>query len=359
MRGIDIKVLHVNTEKGWRGGERQTLLLATELRALGIDGRIACRAGDALEAKARAAGLATTALPNNPLRAASALVTAARHCDLIHCHTGRAHGYAVALAWLHRKPIVATRRVMFELKHSWFTRHKYLSVAKVVCVSRSIEAQLARWGVPAGRLACVPDAVPLPGALPDRLALRARLQLPGDVPIVGCIGALTEEKDHATLLRAAQALRASHRHVRVVIIGDGPLKLDLHRLRGELDLANMVQFAGFVPEAQTLIGAFDAFVLCSRAEGLGSIVLDAFAAGVPVAATAVGGIPELVSDGVTGLLAPPGDPIRLAAALAHLIDDEALRRRLTAAAQQLVEREFTLASMAARYRAIYAQALNV
>jgi glycosyltransferase involved in cell wall biosynthesis len=319
---------------------------------------VACRAGDALEVNARAAGLTTTGLPNDPLRAAVTLLSAARSSDLIHCHTGRSHGYAVALAGLHRKPIVATRRVMFEPKRSWFTRHKYLSVAKVVCISRSIEAQLARWGVPAERLACVPDAIPLADAPPDRRALRARLQLPDHVPVVGCIGALTQEKDHATLLRAARQLQSNHAGVHVVIIGDGPLLPDLQRLRDELGSSAEVRFAGFIPEAQTLIGAFDAFVLCSRSEGLGSIVLDAFAAGVAVAATAVGGIPELVNDGVTGLLVPPGDPPRLAAALARLLDDAALRHRLAAAAREVVEREFTVARMAERYRAVYEQALS-
>lgn len=327
------------------------------MRAQGVDSLIACRAGDALEEKAHAAGVATAALPNNPLRAAAALLRAARDNDLIHCHTGRAHGFAVALAWLHRKPIVVTRRVMFEPKRSWFTRRKYHSAAHIVCISRSIEAQLARWGVPAARLTCVPDAIPLPETRPDRRALRQRLQLPDDLPIVGCIGALTEEKDHATLLRAARQLKHSSHRARVVIIGDGPLKPDLHRLRDELGLADVVHFAGFIPEAQTLIGAFDAFVLCSRAEGLGSIVLDAFGAGVPVVATAVGGIPELVDHGATGLLVPAGEPARLAAALGQLLDDTALRERLAATARQRVEREFTVARMAECYRAVYEQAL--
>ncbi len=353
-----IKILHVNTEKGWRGGERQTLLLAAELQRQGLENRIACRSGDALETSARAENIATTALQNNPLLAAAALLGAARGCDLIHCHTGRAHGFAVALAGLHRKPIVATRRVMFEPKSSWFTRHKYASVAKVVCISRSIESQLVRWGVPAGQLACVPDAVPLPESPPDRRSLRARLQLPDDATAVGCIGALTAEKDHATLLHAARVLHTSHPHARVIIVGDGPLLQNLQRLRDQLGLRDVVQFAGFIPEAQTLIGAFDIFVLCSRAEGLGSTVLDAFAAGVAVAATAVGGIPELVNDGVTGLLVPPGEPERLAAAIAHLLDDAALRQHLTAAARQLVQQEVTLARMAERYRRVYEQALR-
>ena len=146
--------------------------------------------------------------------------------------------------------------------------------------------------------------------------------------------------------------------MRVVIIGDGALKADLLRLRADLGLNDTVQFAGFIPEAQTLIGAFDVFVLCSRSEGLGSILLDAFAAGVPVVATAVGGIPELVNDGVTGLLAPPGEPVALAATIDRLLHDAALQQDLTAAARELVEREFTVARMAQRYRVVYEQALQ-
>ena len=261
----------------------------------------------------------------------------------------------MGLAWLHRKPIVATRRVMFEPKQSWFTRHKYLSVAKIACISQSIASQLARWGVPPAQLACVPDAVPLPENRPDRRVLRDRLQLPDDRPIVGCIGALTAEKDHITLLHAARQLQAKNGRVRVVIIGDGPLEADLLQLRDELGLDQAVQFTGFIPEAETLLGAFDAFVLCSRAEGLGSIILDAFAAGVPVVATAVGGIPELVSDEATGLLIQVGDAAGLASALERLLSDSALRSRLTSAARALVEREFTVQRMAQRYVTLYEQ----
>ena len=247
---------------------------------------------------------------------------------------------------------------MFEPKQSWFTRHKYLSVAKVACISGSIESQLARWGVPSDQLACVPDAIPLPAVAPDRRALRARLGLPDDRPVVGCIGALTAEKDHATLLHAARELQSRNGRVRVVIVGDGPLQADLLRLRDELGLQQVVQFAGFIPEAETLLGAFDAFVLCSRSEGLGSILLDAFAAKVAVVATKVGGIPELVSDGVTGLLVPAGDSSMLAASIARLFVDDALRHRLTTTARDLVEREFTVERMADRYVAIYQQAVR-
>lgn len=300
----------------------------------------------------------TTALTNNPLRAALAILTAARDCDLIHCHTGRAHSFAVGLAWLHRRPIVATRRVMFEPKRTWFTRYKYRAVAKIVCISQSIKTQLVRWGVSVGQLTVVPDAVPEVHKVLEVLALRTRLAVPSDRRIVGCIGALTAEKDHATLLRAARELRSKASPVHFVVIGDGPLKGDLLRLRHELGLDETVQFTGFIPEAQALLGAFDAFVLCSRSEGLGSIILDAFAAGVPVIATSVGGISELVADGVTGLLVPAGDSLMLAASIERLLSDHALRDRIIAAARAMVQQEFTVQRMAERYVGIYEEALR-
>ncbi len=252
-----------------------------------------------------------------------------------------------------------TRRVLFGIKRSWFSRYKYRSAAKVVCISQSIRSQLIKWGVSAGQLIDVPDAIPWPPNAPDVLALRTRLALPDHRRIVGCIGALTAEKDHATLLRAAHECRSKTLPVHFVVVGDGPLKGDLLRLRNQLGLDDTVQFTGFIAEAETLLSAFDVFVLCSRSEGLGSIILDAFASGVPVVATAVGGVPELVSDGTTGLLVPAGDSARLATSIELLLNDRGMANRLAASARELVEREFTVQRMAQRYLAIYEEATGL
>jgi L-malate glycosyltransferase len=347
----------VNGEKSWRGGERQTLLLASALQQLGVVSRIACRVGSPLEAQALKSGIETHALAGDAVRAAWAISRYAGDCDAIHCHTGRAHGLATASVLLRDKPVVVTRRVMFEPKNSWFTRYKYRTAAKIVCISRSIATQMQEWGVPAHQLTVIPDAIPLPAAPPRVQELRSALSAPDHRRIVGCIGALTAEKDHATFLRAAREVAARNPDVHFVVIGEGDLKDELLRLRADLGLEGKVQFAGFIPHAEEYIGAFDVFVLCSRSEGLGSILLDAFASNVPVVATAVGGVPELVSDDATGLLVPAGEPSLLAAAIERLLSDRALSARLAATARARVECEYTVQRMAERYLAVYEEAL--
>ena len=348
----------MNGEKTWRGGERQTLLLASSLQGLGVLNGIACRVGSPLDVHARSHGIATVALASDPIRAVFAISRYAMEYDLIHCHTGRAHGFATASTLFNDKPVVVTRRVMFEPKKSWLTRYKYGKAAKVVCISHSILTQLQAWGVSAEQLTVIADAVPLPCTGPKVQELRSALSIPSHRRVVGCIGALTAEKDHATFLRAAQEVVAKNRDVHFVIIGDGDLKNELFGLRGELGLDQAVQFTGFIPQAEKYIGAFDVFVLCSRSEGLGSTLLDAFGSNVPVVATAVGGIPELVSDGETGLLVPAGEPSLLAGAIERLLADAGVRERLAASARGLVEREYTLQRMAERYRAVYKAALR-
>lgn len=351
-----MKILHVNTERPWRGGERQTLLLATTLQSRGITNAIACRRNSPLEEKARERGISTIKMPGDPVRASFAIGSVAREYDLIHCHTGRGHSLAAAVAFWHGKPVIVTRRVIFVPKQSRFNRYKYHHAARVVCISHAIAGLLGEWGVPAAQLTVIHDAIPMSrSSEPQRSVeeLRAKLEIPTDRRVVGCIGALTAEKDHATFLRAAHEIAAKRKEVVFVVIGEGKLKSDLLRLRHELGLDEVVCFTGFLPEADRYLDAFDVFVLSSRAEGLGSSLLDAFAAGIPVVATSVGGIPELVRHEETGLLVPVGDAPTLARAIERLLDDRALADKVTMAARRKVEQDFSVERMANSYQALY------
>lgn len=355
-----MKILHVNNEKSWRGGERQTLVLAGALRELGIGCRIGCRPGAPLEEHARKAGVDVVPIAGDALRAGWQLASAARWCDVIHCHTGRVHSLAAATGWLHHKPVVATRRIEHAQPRSWFNRYKYDRAARVVCVSNAVAQQLRQWGVPANKLMVVHDAVPPAKASDGARAkeLRQRLKIAPDQKVVGTIGALVGHKDHDTLLRAAQRIAKKRTDVRFIIIGDGERKDELLATRRKLGLDDIVHFAGFVPQAEECLPGFDVFALSSNMEGLPNVVLEAFVAGVPVAATAASGTPELVRDGQSGLLVPVGDDAALAEAIGRLLDDESLRQRLSAAAKSLVESEFTLQRMAEEYLAVYEQALR-
>ena len=165
--------------------------------------------------------------------------------------------------------------------------------------------------------------------------------MPAGVPVVGNVAALTGHKDHATLVEAMALLRPRCPEARLVIAGEGELRPALEALVRERGLGDRVVFAGFRHDLDRLLPAFSVFCLSSRLEGLGTSLLDAMAFGLPVVATAAGGIPEAVEDGVTGRVAPPRDPAALAEALADVLGDEERRRAYGAAGRRRFLERFT------------------
>jgi glycosyltransferase involved in cell wall biosynthesis len=178
------------------------------------------------------------------------------------------------------------------------------------------------------------DPAAVAGWGPGGDGVRAELGIPEDAPLVGSIANFKAAKDHANLLRAAVKVRAAVPEVRFLLVGQGPLEPETRRLAAELGLDGTVVFAGFRTDAQRLAAAMDVFTLSSAYEGLPIALIEAMALGRPCVATGVGGVPEVVSDGATGLLVPPRDPDALAAGLLRLLQDPALRASLGAAARE-------------------------
>jgi L-malate glycosyltransferase len=355
-----MRVLHINTEKGWRGGERQTLLTASEQRRQGVETCIACRRNSELEAAARAESLPVLSLPAFAPAAIWQLRRAARKYDVLHSHTGRAHSQAALARCGHSIPVVVSRRTDFLPKKSRFNQWKYAQAEAVVCVSARVSRDMAEWGVSSQKLSVIYEAVSATDFLSRDEARRKLLSnQPGwsDKTVVGNIAALVPDKDHTTLLRAAQLVCLTLPRTGFVVIGDGPLKSELHDLRLALGLQQDVLFPGFLPEAHKLMRAFDTFVLSSKREGLGTILLDAAMASVPVAATSSGGIPENVLDGKTGLLAPAGDYQALAEKILRLLKDAELSSTLAQTGLQRAREEFSLTKMAGSYIALYKKLL--
>lgn len=355
-----VRILHLNNEAGWRGGERQVLLLADALKKRGITNAIACRPGGLLEQQARESQIQVLPLGGNAVAAAFHLIGAAAGFDLIHSHTGRTHSLAAATAFRHRKPIAVTRRVDFPPRSSPVNRFKYRIATEIICISQFISTQLQDWGVPSHKLRVIRSAVSLPSlsSMESYSKLRDNWEVSADQRIVGNIAALVGHKDHATFLRAAHEIVAQRNDVTFVVIGEGKLHEDLLQLRRELGLEQKVKFLGYLARAEQFLPAFDVFALSSCMEGLGSIILDAFAAGVPVVATAAGGIPELVRDGETGLLAPVGNASALAASIMRLLDNRIEANQLTLRAKEWVADEFSVDRMADRYLEVYDEVLN-
>jgi glycosyltransferase involved in cell wall biosynthesis len=190
----------------------------------------------------------------------------------------------------------------------------------------------------------------------DRAAARAELGLAPDAPVVGTVAGFRPEKAHRDLLDAAALVRERVPEARFVLVGDGPLEDALRAQARRLGIEDTVAFAGYRPDARRLAGAFDVFTLSSLQEGLPIALLEAMACGVPVVATAVGGVPEAVRDGREGLLVAPGRPPALADALVTLLEDPARRAALGAAAQART-RDFDLVAAVRRMESVYAELL--
>jgi len=185
-------------------------------------------------------------------------------------------------------------------------------------------------------------------------ALRAD---PGASPVrIVCVARFEAPKDHAALLRAMGRLRGLDWELELV--GDGPLESASRALAASLGIASRVRFAGYRPDVAAVLGGAQVFVLSSRSEALPRSVLEAMRAGLPVVATNAGGLPEMIEDGVNGMLTPRGSEEALAAALASLIENGGLRLRLGASAHATYEKRFRLEFMIEKTAAIYKKVIH-
>jgi glycosyltransferase involved in cell wall biosynthesis len=180
--------------------------------------------------------------------------------------------------------------------------------------------------------------------------------VPASAPLLVCVARLEPQKDHATLLDAIARLPAEPR-VHVVLLGRGSLEQAIRERAAAID-GHRVVLGGFVADPAPGYAAADVVVLSSRHEGLGLALVEAAQHGRPVVATAVGGVPEVVGDGETGLLVPAGNPDALASALTSLISDEAECRRLGTRARDVAGARFSLDAYAASLDGLYRRVLR-
>jgi glycosyltransferase involved in cell wall biosynthesis len=197
----------------------------------------------------------------------------------------------------------------------------------------------------------VPNGIP--PLAPASGDVRAELGIPHDAPVVGSVGQLRPEKAFDLLLRAAGMLRGTHPALRVVIAGDGPERAHLEAFVDELGLTGFVHLLGLRRDVPAVLATLDVAVCCSPAEGSPLSVLEYMAAGVAVTATRVGGIPDLITDGVHGLLVEPGDAPALARAISTLLDDPARRAAMGDAGRTRQAEEFDIGVMIGRIQDLY------
>lgn len=355
-----MNVLFLDNERGWRGGQEQIFTLMRGLHQRGIYSMLVGPEGTLLARRVCEIGVRHTTLSwRGELGLAWApgllRVLAERRWDIVHFNTPS--GIIGAAFWSRRARVplrVLSRRVNFPLR-GWASRWKYMYATDyIITVSSGIAATLRDCGIPADRIGVVYEGIDVA----EIESTPAERLYPEGICVIGCVAFLSREKGHSTLLAAFARLQARRPAVRLVLLGDGPLQADLERQAKQLGVAEAVLFLGFREQVAPLLRGFDIFVLPSLSEGLSSGILAAMAAGLPVVASNIGGIPELVRDGVTGTLVPAGEPRALAEALEHLVDRPDVGAACGVAGREVVLKNFTLDQKVERTLAIYEALLS-
>jgi len=361
-----MKTLHINTERTWRGGERQTLLLVEGLRGRGIEVHLACQPGSPLAERAEAAGIAVRPIAMRgevDLPAGLALRRLVKQidCDLVHSHTSHAHTLAFWATAGKRTVRLVTRRVEYSIyRHSFFgmSRIKYRHMADgYIAISERIRQVLISDGVAQQLIHLVPSGVPLEPDVFGADRLRTEFGIGESNPVLLSVAHLAPEKGHAILLQAMASVSVRMPSIRLVVVGDGQCRPDLEALSEKLGIRRQVIFTGFRDDVSAFYGLADGFVSSSTAEGLGSAVLDALAAGVPVVAAAAGGIPEIIENGRTGILVQPAIPSALADGIIELFERPGQAKEMAANGREEVRRRYSVDRMVSDTLAVYQRLL--
>ncbi len=354
-----MRILHLDTERGWRGGERQAFWLAAELARRGHLSAVAARARHPLARRAHEAGLpvinCSPRFEGDPLRVYRIRRAIRRFAiDVVHAHTG--HDVSLgALGMVGTTArLVISRRVDFRLRDNPGTRWKYGRASAILAVSHAVADVLVASGIDRWRITVVPDGVDVHRDIPPASSeTLAGLGIPPGAPVAVQVSQLVGHKDPVNFVRAVVRAHRDVPGLHGVLVGEGPQRRAVEAEIRAHGAGGYVHLAGFRTDADALIAAATVCVLSSREEGMGSVLLDALFLGRPIAATRAGGIPEVVQDGVSGLLVPVRDPDALGAAIARLAGDCALAGRLGEAARERSE-QFSVERMADATERVYA-----
>ncbi len=362
-----MKILHLSGARIWGGNEQQLAYLISALTALDIRNEIFCFKGSPIEAHASNKGVDYYSV-NKVKSYSRTLVRQLQECillgkpDVIHIHTSNLLTTYVICDILNtvEVPIVYSKKGLSD-KSSLLSRYKYNyhKIGKIICVSKAVKQSLNAFLTRKNRrkLCLIHDGIPLSETDSDPVEnLRNTYRIPKEAKLVGNVANHSQDKDLGTFIRTANYLvhQLGRKDVYFVQLGK-----ELKYTKGfiglieDYKLTNRVFFTGFVPAAKNYISQFDVFLLTSKKEGLSVSILDSFKAKVPVVATRVGGIPEVVVDGKTGFLAEVGDADALGAKVETILNDTELAGALTRNASKLLKESFSIEQLVEKTLAVY------
>ena len=359
-----MKVLHLHKLTGVSGSEGHLLALLPALRAAGIDARFLGLDVPGSDAPRFYERLEETGVPHASVRCGPDLsprmardvirAVRAERPDLLHTHLVHADVYGSIAARTTRTPFVSTRhnddRYLlgpFRYVDRGFAR----GARRLIAISDAVRRFLVAAGHDPRRLVTIRYGLDEPSRAPSRPSPE-EAGIPAGVPLALAVGRLIEQKDHATLLRAFALVQRDVPEARLAILGSGPLEAATRSLAAELGLAESVKLPGRT-EIRDWLARANVFVHTSRWEGFGIVLLEAMLASLPVVATRVSAVPEVVADGETGVLVEAGDVDGVARELGALLADPERARRFGAAGLARARADFSVARMVEETLAVY------
>ncbi|MCP4424407.1 MAG: glycosyltransferase [Chloroflexi bacterium] len=282
---------------------------------------------------------------------------------ILHCWLFHANFLGRIVGWLKRVPIIITSRRNVEIGGAWrdyLIRWTTSLDMKVVAVCEAArQAEIERSRVAPDKVVTIYNGVNIElYNVAARQAVRQEFGIGADALLLGVVGRLHAQKGHSYLFEALRDVRRHLPDVRLLIVGDGRLRSELEAIARQKRVEDAIIFTGSRRDIPELLSAMDLFALPSLWEGLPNAVLEAMAAGLPVVATAVGGAPELVVPGETGLLVPPGDAQALAQAIRLILEDSVLAQSMGSAGRQRVRSQFDIAVMQEKMVGLYGRLLQ-
>ena len=358
-----MRILFVDLEREWRGGQSQALLTFQGLRERGHSIELLAAQNSPLAERAAKVGIVVHQVPRLGLRAwaATALhrILAHRRFDLVHLN----EPHAMAAAWLaraHRRlPLLLSRRIGFPLRKNGVSQAMYRALDRFVANSREVARSLLDSGIPEERISIVNEGVeiaPLP-TQKQRNSARRHWGISDHEFLFGCVSVFVPEKGQRHLIEAMPRVRAAHPEARLILAGDGVYRAELEGLTKNLQQSEAVLFPGFVNDVAQVYAALDAFIFPSEFEGLGTALQVAMASGLPCISTTRGALGEVVDHGRTALVVEPGAG-EIASAMLRLLSDEDLRGRLAEAGRQEVEERFSAQRMVQNTIEVYQDVLR-
>lgn len=347
-----------------RGGERQTRLLIEGLAERGWENYLVVRSDTPFE---KSNGLLVKR--KFPLKMRGELDLAAGFqigkiaretgVSIIHCHTALAHSLGIFAQMICGAKLVVTRRVDFGLKSGAVSAWKYQRADHIVAISTKIRDIILKAGVDADKISLIPSGVKLKDEIDGvKIAeLRTDLGIDWETKVVGTIAALVGHKDYPALLSAYQIFEKKFPDSILLCLGEGDDEEQLEELTKEMGIEEKVTFMGYVDNIPDYLGLFSIYVQASKKEGLCSSLIEAMFNYSRIAATSAGGIPDLIEDGVTGLLSSPGDYQGLAASMIKLAEDDDLAFDLGQAAHKK-SLEFSAEAMVEKNEQVYLKLLE-